>query len=540
MNKCPNCGFVNRDGIGYCQKCGTTLGHELPPVSEYREIEKGPGRKKKSKAKNNRNLTYHKKKPRRYLYNEPGETEIKDTQVREPQDPVTQPQETDTDEAPKKKKKRGPVLMILIILILAVISAAAGYKALDRDRMANAKKVYKKIETTCDWQLSHYLEDAIKDDKADIESYYEEANQVYGDQDLSSSDKLSRLTEIDNKVQEIDEKLVEKQTASLEKGRKSSKKKLKKVKSFLTSEQEAAFKDYDRDYQEAFDKKDFIAAKDALDQHKALVKDIPVQMKEIAADWVEQFIAAFNSDCASGTRTYAAMANMIESGSQAEEELSGIPSREGVRDEKISWNRSFDEIQLNSDGTISCSALFTYSLDQDNSYEKMSDRPLEKKQFDEMVEKGSYKVWDGSDGKTYLVNTAILQKSAELLGETTYHVKESMGEMDSFVLNSKKGEITSLSSFESGTPEITMVEEFEYVPGDHAIQGGAEFNDLFKDHLNFWGLPDDSEEKNSDLEDTDSENTDSEDTDPSYEEDEEENEDEEDSSDDNNFWNLLH
>ncbi len=538
MNKCPNCGFVNKDGIGYCQKCGTTLGHELPPISEYREIERDSGKKKKSRARNNRNLTYHKNKPKRELYDEPRETEIKDTQVWEPQDQLTQPQETDANEAPKKKKKRGPVLMILIILILAGISAAAGYKALDRDRMANAKKVYKKIETTCDWQLSHYLEDAIKDDKAEVESLYEEAKQVYGDEELSSSDKLSRLTEIDNKVQEIDDKLVKKQTASLEKTRKSSRKKLKKVKSFLTSEQEAALGDYESAYQEAIEKKDYIAAKEALGQYKALVKDIPIQMKEIAADWVEQFIASFNSDCASGTRTYAAMANLVESGSQAEEELSAIPSREGVHEEKISWDRAFEEINLNEDGTISCSALFTYSLDQDNSYEKMSGRPLEKKQFDEMVQKGSYKVWDGSDGKTYLVNTAILQKSAELLDETTYHVKESMNETDSIVLKTEKGNITTLSSFESGTPEITMVEEFEYVPGEHVISGGTEFNDLFKDHLNFWGLPDDSKENETDSEDTDSEETDAEETDP--EEEEEENEDEEESSDDNSFWNLLH
>ncbi len=181
-------------------------------------------------------------------------------------------------------------------------------------------------------------------------------------------------------------------------------------------------------------------------------------VKLAVKDKLEEFVELYNRDCQD--HQYYSLKDMVESDSQAEDRLSGIPgSRE--KEAIIDSDDDYDTFHINQDGTVFAKIRLTHEVLEVKSYGELEPEE-ESRMRSDMQKDDRIQQYQGQE---YVIGeNSSDQYVAEPVNEADYYVGEKYSGLESFTFRMSNNAINALIRYEVEEREIIEVEGVEYKP----------------------------------------------------------------------------
>lgn len=188
-------------------------------------------------------------------------------------------------------------------------------------------------------------------------------------------------------------------------------------------------------------------------------------IQKAAQEYMKDFVDAFNEDCHENSRSFNAMKDYLEKGSQAYGDYSALPGLDTVYNEQIT-DASGTEISIDEKGSsVKITTTFSYYIVRDRERSKIMESEKEKSYYNSGANKNfSEEEYFGEKYIVYSTDNGASYKAQTRSESSTFKVYERLTEYNTFRLrirdNSKIGPIYEHAN---DTNHVSKVEGMEYL-----------------------------------------------------------------------------
>ena len=195
------------------------------------------------------------------------------------------------------------------------------------------------------------------------------------------------------------------------------------------------------------------------------VPDLKIQ--QATADYIKDFVKAFNEDCDADSRKFNKMKDYLKKGSQAYDDYKDLPGKSNVEGEGI-YDQEDYSMSVNKDHTkVTVDVTFLYEIGRYRSYDSIRDNSAER----------SFAHSDSTDSKDFVIYDSYVvyerdgeKRAQELDNSSTFLVHEYLSETNHFEIDMTNTFIGQITGHDNGSTDVTNVEGMSYqVDGDKHV-----------------------------------------------------------------------